>query len=637
MCLRESKRAFIRYIFRFACGAAILAWRSCSAQTELEELRGSYRFIYDSTYIWPDGRGGYDYIRKFVSEAALAEKGRDVLSRPATPIFEKNDKLDISAYTILPSGDIYNVEQSDIITRNFPDDSRRVFVNFRQPEPGAVLHLEWLLQSKKGNMAGRRFLGRTIEVDSTVVIITAPETWVFNFVISPECRVRHGKTVERSSAGPALVNYLWTAAQLEGLRLEEYSPPVNRIIPALYFSLSLDVAWTDPASQTVSWNRVAGIYYGQFSDFLRRSSSLEPIADSLRILCTDNREAARAAFDWVTGNFRSLSSDITLLDDLEESLERGRGTQAEAAAILYALFKKLDISCSPYLAASRQIGEPLPELPALFWFDRILIACFFGSEIIWVDPYYPISEMGILPYEDQNIAALRLDEPTNGFEYTPDIDYHENGKAIHLRLDIDSTGALYGEATEIYTGAMIPEISTYLTSLDEGQRRLPWEKKLAKSFPGAKLMKFAAIPPDSSGEAYRIGYTFSAGPLVRPFATRTYIPMDLLGRWEDLPDLPRGEREFPIELGRPRFEFERITLNISPLFEIEYTPKNYSLDSFIGEIYSVARRGENSVTITRGFGLKRSSLPVSSYTSLVRFFNSARAEADKQIILFRKD
>jgi hypothetical protein len=357
----------------------------------------------------------------------------------------------------------------------------------------------------------------------------------------------------------------------------------------------------------------------------------------LKTLISSDREAAEAAFDWVRGNFIPQFPDISFSRDLDEAFERGRGTRAEGAAILYAILQELAIPCAPYLAASHDVGDPISDLPGLFWFDRVLVACFLNEDTIWADLSYPAIEPGILPFEDQGIQVLRLDQATGEFGSTPDVDYHDNGKAIHLTLDIDSSGALYGEATEIYSGALIPEISSYMSSLDEEQRKMPWERKLAKSFPGVKILRLVSIPPLSAGEAYRVGYIFTTGPIIRPFARRAYIPMDLLGRWEDLPELPTENRQFPIELRRPRFELERITLNISPALDVEYIPKNFSMNSHIGEIYSVARRDGNTMTITRGFGLKRSKLPVSAYKSLRRFFDAARTEADKQIIIRRID
>lgn len=609
----------------------------CGSQTVLEELRGRYRLVYDSTFIWPDGEGGFDYVRRFISDVILAEKGKDVLSRPATPVLEKEDTIEITAYTTLPSGEIHYADSTDLVTRTFPDGARRIFVNFRQPEPGATLHFEWILISKKVNIAGKRFLGRTVAVDSAVIIITVPETWIFNFAVSPAFSAREEKLTERMDDGPARVSYFWIAANLGALRMEEFSPPVHRMINCVYFSLSLDAGWPDPELHKVSWAKVAKLYYSEIEDFIKESSSIDRVVDSLGVLVFNDREAAEAAFDWARGNFIPQYPDLSLSKRLDEVIERGRGTRAEEAAILYAILQKLAVPCAPYLAASHDAGDPMPELPGLFWFDRVLVACFLDGDTIWTDPSYPAVELGILPFEDQNVPVLRLDEATGEFASTPDIDYHDNAKAIHLRLDIDSSGALYGEATEIYSGALIAEISSYIFSLEEEQRKEPWERKLAKSFPGVKLIRFVSIPPVSAGEAYRVGYTFTTGPIIRPFARRAYIPMDLLGRWEDLPGLPSGNRQFPIELRRPRFEFERITLNISPALEVEYIPRNFSMNSHIGEIYSVARKDGNTMTITRGFGLKRSKLPVSAYKSLRRFFNAARAEADKQIILRRID
>lgn len=616
--------------------AAVTAPESYS-QSLFGEPRGRYRLIYDSTSIWPDGEGGFDYVRRFVSDAVLAENGREVLSRPASPILDRDDRIEINAYTVLPNGDIYYADSTDIITRPLPDGARRIFVNFRQPDPGARLHLEWILVSKNASLSGQRFLGRTINVDSSLVIITVPETWLFNFAISPTFEVKEEKIVQGSSRGPPGVSHIWTATDIPALRMEEFSPPVHRLIPSVYYSLSLDIGWDDPESQSLNWARIARLYDEELEDFIRKSSSIDLVIDSLRYGAAREGGMAEAAFDWVRENFISLYPDVSLTRDLDEALERRRGSQAEGAAILYAILRGLHIGCAPYLAASRAAGEPIAELPALFWFDRLLVSCFLESDTIWADPFYPVIHLGTLPFEDQKVPVLRLDEASGQFGSTPDVDYHDNGRAIHLNIALNEDGSLRGEATEIYSGAMIPEISSYIISLEEDQRKEPWERKLARSFPAVEIERFVTVPPDSPGETYRVGYTFTTGPMMRPFVRRSYIPMDLLGRWEDLPDLPDEERRFPIDLRRPRFELERITLNIIGPFEVEFIPKNFSLNSYIGEIYSVARQDGSTLTITRGFGLKRSNLPASSYQSLRRFFDAASTEADKQIIIRRTD
>jgi len=606
------------------------------AQSMFDEMLGRYKLIYDSTSIWPDGRGGYDYSRKFISEVILDEAGRSVLSRPATPRIGKDDKISIEAFTLLPSGETLRVEPSDMVTRTLSGDRRWIFVNFRQAEPGAILHMEWSLSSKEANVAGKRYLGRTVPVEQAAVVLSVPETWRFNFAVTPSLDYLHKENIIRGTEGDiGRTNYIWTGSNIAGLTREEFSPSIDRIIPCLFYSFYYDTGWDSPDSSRIDWSYLSQLYSRQIAEFSRYNSPLKSVSDSLLGINSDKNKIAQSAYDWVGSHFRVVDHEITLIGDIEQALERGRGSQAEASVIMLALFERLKIPAKPYLIATRETGEPIVGLPALFWFDRMLLEVELGPDTMWIDPTYQLTKMEILPFEDMGVKALDITGTGGYFTTIPVADYHDNGKAIHLKLDFDSTGSLRGEATEIYSGAMIPEIATFMQTLDAGEVSVPWEKKLAKSFPSAKIEKFIIMPPDSATQAYRIGYSFTTGPLVRPLASRAYIPMDLLGRWADLPILPSQARQFPLELRRPRFELERITLKISPAFEVEFLPANYSENNEIGEIYSVARGDKNLVTITRGFGLKSPMLPISEYASLRKFIGRARTEADKHLILKR--
>lgn len=608
---------------------------SAFAQPMLDEMLGRYVLIYDSTHIWPDGNGGYDYVRKFISEVQLDEEGRSALSRPATPILSKDDKIEVAAYTRLASGEMLYADTSDMVTRTMPGDKRWIFVNFRQAEPGAVLHMEWLLTSKEANIAGKRFLGRTVPVERAVIIMTVPETWVFNFALSTGVAAEHQVEITPAPGGPPIASYFWVANNIPSLLKEEFSPPVERLIPCLYFAFDYDKGVVRSDTIRVDWAYLSELYYQELRAFVRSNSRLNPVIDSISDQSSDKREMARMAYAWLGGNFRPFGSEIALNGNVNEAIERGSGTQAEAGAILFALFEKLGIPAMVYLAATKDVGEPIAQVPALFWFDRLLLTAAFDEDTVWVDPYYQLAQMDILPFEDQGVKALCVTEAGGRFVDIPAPDYQENGKALHLRLEIDSTGSMGGEATEIYSGAMIPEITSFLRGLDEAGRQVPWEKKLARTFPSARINRFVVLPPDSAGQVFRIGYSFSTGPIIRPFADRAYIPLDLLGRWADLPNLNSKSRRTPIEIRRPRFELERISLKIEYPFEVEYLPNNYSENLDIGDIYSVIRGDTNSVTITRGLGLKKSSLPFSEYNSLRNFLAKARAEADKNIILRR--
>lgn len=613
----------------------LLAAAPVFSQQIEDEMLGRYLLVYDSTYIWPDEHGGYDYIRKFISEVQLDEAGRSALSRPATPILSKDDKIEVLAYTELASGETLKADTSDMVTRTIPGDRRWIFVNFRQAEPGAILHLEWLLKSKDANISGKRFLGRTVPVQKAVIIMTVPETWIFNFALSPPASIGDRVEITPFPSGPPMANYFWVGENIPGLLREEFAPPVEKLIPCLYFAFNYDKGASQDDTIHVDWGHLAQLYNGQLRGFMRSNSRLSPIVDSLSRLSADKRELAKLAYTWLGQNFKPLSSEIVLGGNVNEAIERGGGSQAEASGILMVLFERLSIPSNAYLAATRDVGDPSMGVPALFWFDRVLLESVFDHDTVWIDPFYQLAQMNILPFEDQGTRALRLSETGGDFITTPTLDYQQNGKAIHLKLEIDSLGSLAGEATEIYSGAMIPEITSFLRNMEEAVQKIPWERRLARTFPSARIDRFVVLPPDSAGQVFKVGYSFSTGPIIRPFADRAYIPLDLLGRWADLPNLESKTRHTPIEIRRPRFELERISLKISPPFQIEYLPSNYSENLDIGDIYSVVRGDNSSITITRGLGLKKSSLAFSEYISFRNFLSKARGEADKTIILKR--
>ncbi len=622
----------------FLAAAVFSIWNiSAFPQDDFEGLEGKYIAIYDSTYIWPDGSGGYDYYRYFFSEVELAEKGRNILSTPATPILDKDDIIDLFAFTKSPTGELLVADSADIARIDMPNGQKRFFVNFRRPEPGAKLYLEWTLKSNQANIAGQRFIGRTVPVDSATIVITFPDNWVFNFRVAPEINLPSNKVYTGVSKSTSLVSHIWSVRNLGSLIKEEFAPPVERLIPSIYFSFKYDKLWSEDNIREMNWNVIARFYGGEFNDFIKDHSILDNVADSIKSIDTSAMQMAKSGFKWLTEHFRTINPELKFSKDLDETLEKGRATQAEAASILFGLFSKLGINCKPFLASSRKVGNPLIDVPALFWFDRILIASYINGDTIWTDPFYLNFNFTLMPFEDQGVYAMDIGKDGGNFIITATPDYRDNGMAVHMKLDIDSLGAIEGAATEVYSGAMIAEISSYMASLDPAVLKTTWEKSLAKSFPGVKIGNFITLASDSIGQTYRIGYSFTTSPLVRPYANRAYFPIDILGRWKSLPILPSLDRIFPIEINRPRFELERITLNIAPSFEIEYLPENYSMDNYLGELYSVVRQDSRSVTITKGLGLKKSELPPSAYTTLQKFFNKARAEADKQIILKKVD
>jgi hypothetical protein len=201
----------------------------------------------------------------------------------------------------------------------------------------------------------------------------------------------------------------------------------------------------------------------------------------LSALSTSSPNLLQAALDWFFDGFKITSDDIAINQDFKSLMTSRLGTQGECAALCYLLLQKLEFRVTPYLGSSRKIGEPLYEIPALYWFDKFLIALESDSDTLWLDLTSPNLPVDIIPFENQGIPALNVGENPGKFHRTPQLNYRDNGKAIHLNVVIDSLGNFFCNVTEVYSYAMISEVLEKISGRDPSAIRSDWEKRLSLS------------------------------------------------------------------------------------------------------------------------------------------------------------
>jgi hypothetical protein len=272
-------------------------------------------------------------------------------------------------------------------------------------------------------------------------------------------------------------------------------------------------------------------------------------------------------------------------------------------------------------------------MPALFYFNRLLIAAKIDMDTIWIDPFYRGVTPGVLHFEDQAVEGLIIGEKTDGFISIPASDYRENGQSIRLRIEFDADGMLIAKGIELLSGALNIEEKHILQNMTDQERYERWAALAAEGIPGAVLEDLEFHDIYSDIDPLKVTYTLKAPRYIDSENQRLYIPMDILGRWQF--DTKYGNRQLPIELGRPFSQQERIAIEIPPNFKVEHLPENYTLNSYLGEILSVTVVTANTITVIRGLAIKPHSLKPSEAESLNGFFSTAIDQAGKFIILRR--
>jgi len=591
-----------------------------------------YINISDSTAV--DFREGvYVYDRFFHSEAMVLRKGESGISTAATPVVSIDDEIEVNAYTISPEGDTIILSADEMTHLELYGDKQRYIMLFPDARAGALFVLEWNIQSTEPVFSGRRYLGRSYPVNMNKTTISAPADWVFNFLVQPKCRYNHRRSPGYIRGGEMWANYTWEASSLPGFEFEPDSPPESQLIPCLYYAFSHDRRWQDIEKNKINWRLIAKIY-GRHLESLDKPGPM--VKSEVDLQCkdlNDNHEKIRTLVNFITSNFQAVYSDINVSSPPGELLNKGYGSQAEATLLLGAFLKAADISYDYVLISTRDNGEVVKSLPALFYFNRLLLAARVDSDTIWIDPYYKGAPTGVLPFEDQGVEGLKAGPGFKDFITTPASDYRENGHAVHLKIVIDDNGELTANGVELLSGSLNIEEKSILQSLSPQERFERWANLASKGIPGSSIkeLEFSEIYSDIN--PFKITYRLSAPNYIRTDDMRLYIPLDILGRWQFATKYQR--RKLPIELGRPHSQWERILIEIPSGFKIDYLPENFTLTSYLGEIFSVVLVTANTITITRGLSIKPYRLKASEAGSLNGFFSAAMDQAGKYLVLRR--
>lgn len=575
----------------------------------------------------------YVYDRFFHSEAMVLRKGGGGVSSAASPVISERDKIEINAFTISSEGDTITIPSEEMTVLMLYGNKKRYIVSFPDDRAGAIFVLDWKLQSTEPVFSGRRYLGRTYPVYHNKTIISAPANWVFNFLVRPSCLCNRQRSTTYIHGEELWTNYLWETKALPGLIFEDDSPPASQLIPCLYYAFSYDSRWSDIERNKVGWRMIA-LSYARHLESLKRPNRL--VKSEVEAICkeiSDRYKKVRKIVEFVTGNFKAVYSDIDISESPDDLLNRGSGSQAEASFLLGAFLREIGISFDYILISTRDNGEVIKSLPALFYFNRLLVAARVDNDTVWIDPLYRGAPLGVLPFEDQAVDGILVREGFKDFKTTPVSDYRENGHAVHLRVTFDEKGCLIAEGVELLSGSLNIDEKSILQGLTQQERFERWARMTTSGLPGSSLKELDFSDIYSDINPFKVTYKFEVPEYIGPGDVRLYIPLDILGRWRVAKKY--DNRKLPIELGRPHFQQERITIEMPSGFRVEYLPENFTLTSYLGEIFSVVVVTANTITITRGLGIKPYRLEVSAAGSLNGFYSTATDQAGKYIILRR--
>jgi len=257
-----------------------------------------------------------------------------------------------------------------------------------------------------------------------------------------------------------------------------------------------------------------------------------------------------------------------------------------------------------------------------------------GKRVLIFDPTDERTPVGNLRSDLQGSNGLLYAGADSELLELPVLAPESNGTAMTGSFQLAADGTLSGSVDTSHNGTEGADLRYFLKFTDEKERRIYWEKIVARDLPGVLLEDFQFVQPASLQKPvefhYKIkvsGYSHQAGPLllVRPRVVGEHgvaiedkprtMPIDLsaTGRWHDSFDiaLPEG-------------------------YQVDELPDPVSLDMGFASYTSKVSAKENKVHYERDYRVREVEISADRAQDLRRFETAVHADEDGAVVLKKK-
>jgi transglutaminase-like putative cysteine protease/Flp pilus assembly protein TadD len=400
----------------------------------------TYRFEADGTSLYRC-RAAY----KLLSESGVEEmKSVSCSYQPW-----RQDKPEIRARVIAPSGKIYILDQATLADRTSREvkdvysDSRTLTAPIPGLEVGAVVEYEITLRDRAPQLSAgavyRRGFGFYVPISYRSVTVDCD-------VSIPLRYAKRGPGSDTISVGDSTSGdrrvVTFTARGLKAIReIEEYIPRDEVAVACVEFSTA------------ASWRAVADAYSAVVEPFLSDASAerfaLQALGDTPK---TERNAVISAIMDKIGRDIRytgiNFAENAIVPHAPSDTIARGYGDCKDQAVLLAASLRSLGIEARLALLNADIDSDVLEELPGFGLFNHAIV--YLPEDKIWIDPTANYFRPGDLPPSDLGRKALVIAPGTTGLTRT--LDTQVNPSRYHERrtfLLADSGPAAVVETTTV--------------------------------------------------------------------------------------------------------------------------------------------------------------------------------------------
>lgn len=601
--------------------------------------------------------GSYDaYTNETVTRNILVLRNVEKFTEVDIPIWQGETLKKIEARTLKPDGRVVELKQTDFHTIKgqgdgvvFYSDASRVRFAFQSVEKGDVLQYSYLKTSDDPFLSdiwsiqyGIPTLRNTYTVALPRLLVEPKRTggeglkWqykVYNYQLPQPVINTGGKIEEQKSYEEQQARFTWTVTDVPGFRTEPMMPAADQYRAYVKFA---PPHWT-------SWDNVSQWYYkALFEPQLVIGSDIKQLASRLSSGATTDVEKIDRIYSYV----REIRYVAIALGDgglrpskPAEVIDRKYGDCKDKSMLLIALLRSAGITAKPVLVLTGDEGRVDGKFVNWNFNHMIVRAETASGEKIWIDPTATTLPLGELPWTDEGIDVLVLNEDgTSAIERTPQSTADQNTTDIDINAQIDASGQTIFRVAMEYTGKRSGRYRYYFRDRSEKQLTEYFKSLVADDFLNAKIQDFSVSNLDSIGAALKLQFSFTAGNAIEEQGDLHMLNVDPFRTTPSMEWLAKESRIFPVEFIYPETTRKRITVNYpDEIYSMRNMPT--PIDHTTGTLAFTTRytnETPGTIVVEETYTEGGRYLLPRLYPDVRKFYSVVAESAKKRLILAKK-
>jgi len=473
------------------------------------------------------------------------------------------------------------------------------------------------------------------------ILLLAPESkggagWSWNYTWY-NCNIGEPVVVRQRTVSTArtdqMITFEWSQANVPPFKPDPVMPSYDKYIQYVKFAPSDWKTWTDVSK----W-----YYENHFKPQLIVTDEITAKAKELTDSCAGDKEKIEKMSRFVQ-KLRyvaiSLGDGGYTPSEPQKVLDRKYGDCKDKSILLIGLLQSAGIKAKPVLVLTNSDGIVRPQFPSWKFNHMIVKATTHDGTNYWIDPTVEYAALGEIPYGDEGVNALVLNEDnTSQMETLPVSNYMQNVENINMKVNIASASEADFDITMKYRGQSNLRMRSYLKDMSHDDMTKFCKSLVADDYLSAEILTYSHSDLDSVDSDLVFNFKLKVPNAIEKQGDLLFLnidPFKLTGDWSWL---ARDKRTYAIEFRYPSSVNKTIELNIP---ENQYGIRNLPDHSYLtGDGLNYFKDYENNgnghLKVTETFSIRSKDIDASSFADVKKFIEKMRTKASEKIILIAK-